>query len=186
MTRIIAGDLGGRRIAVPPRGTRPTTDRVREALFSRLDHQDAMHGARVLDLYAGSGALGLEAISRGASAATFVEAASSAARVIQANARDLGIGDRARVVKEKALPFLTRTTDEWDLVLLDPPYDIPLADLTAVLGALTPRLAADAVVVLEWTSRAPRLEWPRGLEVERERDYGETRVHWARWGSVEA
>ncbi|MDN4481331.1 16S rRNA (guanine(966)-N(2))-methyltransferase RsmD [Demequina muriae] len=186
MTRIIAGDLGGRRIAVPPRGTRPTTDRVREALFSRLDHQDALHGARVLDLFAGSGALGLEALSRGATSATFVEAAASAARVITANAKELATTDRARVVKERALPFLARTTDQWDLVLIDPPYDIAAEDLAAVLEALAPRLAADAVVVLEWTSRAPQLTWPPGLVIERERDYGETRLHWARWGSVES
>ncbi|MFW2513416.1 16S rRNA (guanine(966)-N(2))-methyltransferase RsmD [Demequina sp. SO4-13] len=186
MTRIIAGDLGGRRITVPPRGTRPTTDRVREALFSRLDHQDAIHGARALDLYAGSGALGLEALSRGAASATFVEAAGSAARVLQANARELGVGEKARVVKEKVLPFLTRSTDQWDLVLLDPPYDIAPSDLTAVLGALAPRLAADAVVVVEWASKALRVDWPVGLEIERERDYGQTRLHWARWGSVDA
>lgn len=186
MTRIIAGELGGRRIAVPPRGTRPTTDRVREALFSRLDHQDALHGARVLDVFAGSGALGLEALSRGAVDATFVEAAASAARVITSNARDLGLTAVTRVVKEKALPFLARSGDHWDLVLLDPPYDIAAEDLAAVLAALAPRLAADAVVVLEWTSRAPALTWPEGLVVERERDYGETRLHWARWGSVDS
>ncbi len=186
MTRIIAGDLGGRRIAVPPRGTRPTTDRVREALFSRLDHIEALRGARVLDVFAGSGALGLEALSRGAESATFVEAAGSAARVLQSNVRELVVDDRSRVVKEKALPFLTRATDEWDLVLLDPPYDIAGADLQAVLSALAPRLTADAVVVLEWSTRAPLLEWPAGLTVERERDYGETRLHWARWGSVDA
>ncbi|MFN3865823.1 MAG: 16S rRNA (guanine(966)-N(2))-methyltransferase RsmD [Demequina sp.] len=186
MTRIIAGDLGGRRIAVPPRGTRPTTDRVREAVFSRLEHQDAMRGARVLDLYAGSGALGLEALSRGATSATFVEAAGSAARVIATNARDLGVTDRSRVIKERALPFLTRSTDQWDLALLDPPYDIAGDDLAAVLSALAPRLAPDAVVVLEWATRAPVVSWPEGLDVERERDYGDTRVRWARWGSVEA
>lgn len=186
MTRIIAGDLGGRRISVPPRGTRPTTDRVREALFSRLDHQDVLRDARVLDVFAGSGALGLEALSRGARAATFVEAAGSAARVLQGNVRELAVSARVRVVKEKALPFLTRSLEEWDLVLLDPPYDIPAAHLAAVLGALAPRLADDAVVVLEWSTRAPALEWPAGLAVERERDYGETRLHWARWGSVGA
>lgn len=186
MTRIIAGDLGGRRLAVPPRGTRPTTDRVREALFSRLDHQDVLRGARVLDLYAGSGALGLETLSRGAQSATFVEAAASAARVLAANARDLGVADRSRVVKEKVLPFLTRATEDWDLVLLDPHYDIAGDDLAAVLAALAPRLAPDAVVVLEWSTRAPTISWPEGLSIERERDYGDTRVHWARWGSVDA
>lgn len=186
MTRIIAGELGGRRISVPPRGTRPTTDRVREALFSRLDHQDVLRDARVLDVFAGSGALGLEALSRGARSVTFVEAAGSAARVLQGNVRELAVGEHCRVVKERALPFLTRSADVWDLVLLDPPYDIPAADLTAVLNALAPRLAPDAVVVLEWSTRAPELGWPDGLTVERQRDYGDTRLHWARWGSVDA
>ena len=180
MTRIIAGELGGRRIAVPPRGTRPTTDRVREALFSRLDHQDALRGSRVIDLFAGSGALGIEALSRGADAATFVESGPQAARVITSNLRELGLGARGRVVRERALPYLTRSVDTWDLALLDPPYDIAAADLEAVLAALAPRLAPDSAVVLEWSTRAPAIAWPAGLEVERVKDYGETRLHWAR------
>lgn len=145
-----------------------------------------MRDARVVDLYAGSGALGLEALSRGAATATFVEAASSAARVITANARELGVADRARVVKEKALSFLARADEFWDLALVDPPYDISASDLQAVMTALAARLAPDAVVVLEWSTRAGDIEWPLGLEIERERDYGDTRVRWARWGSVES
>ncbi|WP_084038063.1 16S rRNA (guanine(966)-N(2))-methyltransferase RsmD [Demequina sp. NBRC 110053] len=179
MTRIIAGTLGGRRIAVPPRGTRPTTDRVREALFSRLDHDDALRGARVIDLFAGSGALGLEALSRGAAHATFVEAASPAARVLQRNARDLGLGAQAALVREKALSYLRRTSDSWDVALLDPPYDIARDDLAAVLAALAPRLAHGAPVVLEWSSRAGDAPWPAEIEPVREKDYGETRLHWA-------
>ena len=179
MTRIIAGDLGGRRIDVPARGTRPTSDRVREAMFSRLDHQDVLHDARVLDVYAGSGALGIESLSRGAREATLVEAASSAARVLQANVRTLGLGDTARVVKEKALNYLTRADHTWDLAFLDPPYDISREDLAAVLAALEPRLAPGATAVLEWTSRAGDAPWPTGIEVERHKDYGDTRLHWA-------
>ncbi|WP_084105335.1 16S rRNA (guanine(966)-N(2))-methyltransferase RsmD [Demequina sp. NBRC 110056] len=179
MTRIIAGDLGGRRIAVPPRGTRPTTDRVREALFSRLDHEDALRGARVVDVYAGSGALGLEALSRGAEHATFVESASAAARVLQGNIRDLGLGPRARLVREKALSGLGRATKVWDLAFLDPPYDIARDDLAAVLEALAPRLASGAPVVLEWSSRAGDAPWPADIEAVRSKDYGETRLHWA-------
>jgi len=178
VTRIIAGTLGGRRIAVPPRGTRPTTDRVREALFSRLDHEDALRDARVLDVYAGSGALGLEAVSRGAAHATFVESASSAARVLQGSIRDLGVGASTRVVREKALPYLVRATETWDLALLDPPYDIAREDLAAVLAALAPRLAPDAPVVLEWATRAGDAPWPDGIQALRHKDYGETRVHW--------
>lgn len=179
MTRIIAGELGGRRIDVPARGTRPTSDRVREAMFSRLDHQDVLEGARVLDLYAGSGALGIESLSRGASEATLVESASSAARVLQANVRTLGLGDRARVVKEKVLSYLTRVDQTWDVAFLDPPYDIARADLQAVLVALESRLAPGAAVVLEWTPRAGDAPWPAGIEADRHKDYGDTRLHWA-------
>ena len=179
MTRIIAGDLGGRRIAVPPKGTRPTTDRVREAVFSRLDHADAMRGARVADLFAGSGALGLEALSRGASAAVLVEAGSQAARVLQANVRDLGLAGRAAVVREKVRPYLERTDATWDLVFLDPPYDIARDDLTGVLAALVPHLAAGAAVVLEWSTRAGDAPWPAGIAPDRSRAYGETTVHYA-------
>ena len=184
MTRIIAGELGGRRIAVPPRGTRPTTDRVREALFSRLDHDDALRDARVLDAFAGSGALGLEALSRGAAHATFVESAAPAARVLQANARDLGVGERARVVKERALAYLTRATETWDVALLDPPYDIARDDLAQVLEALAPLLAPHATVVLEWSSRAGDAPWPAGIEAVRDKDYGETRLHWGERASA--
>lgn len=179
MTRIIAGDFGGRRIDVPARGTRPTSDRVREAMFSRLDHQDVLRGARALDLYAGSGALGLESLSRGAREATLVEAASSAARVLQGNVRTLKVGERAQVIKEKALTYLSRIDHTWDLAFVDPPYDIVRSDLEAVLAALVPRLAPGAIVVLEWTPRAGEAPWPEGIEALRHKDYGDTRLHWA-------
>lgn len=179
MTRIIAGELGGRRLAVPAKGTRPTTDRVREALFSRLDHEDALRDARVLDVFAGSGALGLEALSRGAAHATFVESAAAASRVLQGNVRDLEVAARAQVVRERALPYLTRASQTWDLALLDPPYDIARSDLEAVLAALAPRLAPGAPVVLEWATRAGDAPWPATLEPTRDKKYGETRLHWA-------
>ncbi|MDN4474142.1 16S rRNA (guanine(966)-N(2))-methyltransferase RsmD [Demequina zhanjiangensis] len=178
MTRIIAGELGGRRISVPTKGTRPTTDRVREAVFSRLDHAGDLHGARVLDLFAGSGALAFEALSRGASAATLVEAAAPAVRVIQANIADLRLKGRATSVKEKALPFLGRTEGTWDLALLDPPYDIARDDLAAVLKALAPRLSPEATVVLEWSTRAGEAPWPSGIEAVASKAYGETTVHY--------
>jgi len=179
MTRIIAGDLGGRRIQVPSSGTRPTTDRVREALFSRLESQNALYGARVIDLFAGSGALGFEALSRGAASATLVESAAPAARVIQANIRELGLGARARAVKERAAPFLRRTQETFTLALLDPPYDIPAADLAEVLEALAPRLAPGAAVVVEWTRRAPQPQWPATIAHTASKDYGETVLHYA-------
>ena len=152
MTRIISGDYGGRRIAVPATGTRPTTDRVREALFSQLEAANALKGAHVLDLFAGSGALGLEAMSRKAASVTFVESATRAARTIESNVLELGLGTRARVVKERALQFLRRTTEQFTLVFIDPPYDIARGDLAAVLDALGDELPADANVVVEFAT----------------------------------
>lgn len=181
MTRIIAGTLGGRRIAVPPKGTRPTSDRVREALFSRLDHANVLHGARVLDLFAGSGGLGLEALSRGAVQATFVEAGSPAARVLQANIRELGVEEQSVIVREKVQPFLQRggTAAPVDVVFADPPYDIAPREMTAMLAALESVLAPRATVIVEWSSRAPMPQWPDFLEPMTHKAYGETVLHYA-------
>ncbi|MBN2176815.1 MAG: 16S rRNA (guanine(966)-N(2))-methyltransferase RsmD [Demequinaceae bacterium] len=179
MTRIIAGSLRGRRIKVPTRGTRPTTDRVREAVFGRLDAQDTIRGARVLDAFAGSGALGIEALSRGAAQAVFVESSPAAARVIEANLRDLALGDRAQVVRTPVKAFLASGDGVFDLALLDPPYDLPAGELSATLATLGTRLAPSAVVVLEWSSRRRPPEWPEGLVPEDVRKYGETSVHYA-------
>ncbi|WP_061962469.1 16S rRNA (guanine(966)-N(2))-methyltransferase RsmD [Demequina flava] len=179
MTRIIAGEFGGRRLSVPPRGTRPTTDRVREALFSRLDHSDVLRDAVALDLYAGSGALGFEALSRGAASVTLVESAASAARVLQGNVRTLSVGTRARVVKEKAGSFVSRTAGSYDLVMIDPPYDLPPKEVEAVLSALPALLAPDATVVLESSTRAEAATWPAQLEIVAQKDYGETRLTYA-------
>jgi 16S rRNA (guanine966-N2)-methyltransferase len=182
MTRIIAGTLGGRRISVPPKGTRPTTDRVREALFSRLDHAGVLRGARVLDLYAGSGAFGLEALSRAAAHATFVESGAAAMRVIQGNIRELGVGTRANTVRERVQHYLERGTipEPFDVVFLDPPYEISPGDMTAALAAVVPRLADQATVVVEWSTHAPSPQWPRGLESTASKDYGETVLHYAK------
>jgi 16S rRNA (guanine966-N2)-methyltransferase len=181
MTRIIAGTLGGRRISVPAKGTRPTSDRVREALFSRLDHSGAIRGSRVLDLYSGSGALGIEALSRGAAHATLVESAPPAIRVIQSNLRELGLGTRADAVKERALPYLERGTiaEPFDLVFLDPPYDIGRGDLAEVLAALVPHLAEHAIVVVEWTTRTGAPDWPPALSRSATKEYGDTVLHYA-------
>lgn len=179
MTRIIAGEFGGRSLAVPKSGTRPTTDRVREAVFSRLDHASSVRGVSVVDLFAGSGALGFEALSRGASHATFVESALPAVRVIEQNIRTLGAGTRAEVVRERAAAYLTRTQDTYGLALIDPPYDLPPGDLLAVLEALVPRLEVGASVVLEAARRSGSPEWPRGLEVVQTKQYGDTTVSFA-------
>jgi 16S rRNA (guanine966-N2)-methyltransferase len=179
MTRIIAGEFGGRKIGVPKVGTRPTTDRVREAIFSRLDHADALRGAHVIDLYAGSGALGLESLSRGAAESTFVESATPAVRVVEANVKEFGLGTRAAVVRERVVPFLERTGKVFTLAFLDPPYDIADGDLSAALTALAPRLEPGTPVVLEVSSRKRMPEWPHGLQVVQSKVYGETTVHFA-------
>jgi 16S rRNA (guanine966-N2)-methyltransferase len=179
MTRIIAGEFGGRRIAVPPAGTRPTTDRVREALFSKLESANALKDANALDLFAGSGALGLEAMSRGAAAATFVESSPAAARVIQSNIKELGLGPNARVVKERALQYVRRTHDQFNLVFLDPPYDIATADLGAVLDALGEALPPEANLVLEFSRRGPLPGWPATIAPVSSKDYGDTVLHFA-------
>ena len=181
MTRIIAGTVGGRTLRTPPgSGTRPTSDRVREALFSALDARGAVAGARVLDLYAGSGALGLEAMSRGARSAVLVESDRRAAATCTRNAGDLGLG-RVRVLASTVTSALAAdpAPDEVaDLALLDPPYDVGEDDLAAVLGRLADAwLAEDALVVVERSSRSPEPTWPPGLErLGKPRRYGETTV----------
>ncbi|MGF0117374.1 16S rRNA (guanine(966)-N(2))-methyltransferase RsmD [Promicromonospora sp. Marseille-Q5078] len=182
MTRIVAGRFGGRTLQVPPKGTRPTSDRVREAIFSRLDHLDVLDGARVLDLYAGSGALGLEAASRGAADVVLVDANRRAADVARGNVATLGLQREARVVADSAERFAAGAAGRgFGVVFLDPPYDLAEDALTAVLGHLTAPgvLAADAVVVVERSTRSPEPAWPAGLAAFARKDYGETAVHYA-------
>jgi 16S rRNA (guanine966-N2)-methyltransferase len=173
--RIVAGRLGGRRIAAPPgRGTRPTSERVREALFSILG---PLAGERVLDLFAGSGALGIEALSRGASDAVFVDRDPRAAATIRANLEALGLD--ARVVATDARTALRdarERADAYDLVFLDPPYRQATALAADLAEALRPVLAPAARVVSESDRRAP-LEL--ALPLTDERRYGDTliRIH---------
>jgi len=175
----VAGTAGGRTLRVPPTGTRPTSDRVREALFSRLEHLGAVGDARVLDLYAGSGALGIEAASRGAAAVTLVDSARTAADVCRRNVAALGLTGVA-VVAQRAERFVALpVAAAWDLVLVDPPYELSEDDLAAVLAGLVPALAEGAVVVVERSSRTPEPAWPAGLERTDRRAYGETVVWFA-------
>lgn len=184
MTRIISGAAGGRRIQTPAgSGTRPTSDRVREALFSRLEHLDVLTGARVLDLYAGSGALGLEAASRGAASVLLVESDRGAAAVARGNAAVVargGVVVRTDSV-ERTLVAGPPSDGVMDLVLVDPPYDLPEDDLADVLRLLVLHgwLARGALVVVERSSRTPEPRWAEGLEASGERRYGETRVWFA-------
>lgn len=178
MTRVVAGSAGGRTLAVPPRGTRPTSERVREALFSRLEHLDAVEDARVLDGYAGSGALGLEAASRGAAHVVLVEWGKAAAEVCRRNVAALGLRDRVDVVRERVEAYVARpVATPWDLVLLDPPYDVPDATLSEVLAALVPALTVESVVVVERSTRSAAPPWPAGMHGFDTRTYGETAVH---------
>lgn len=183
MTRIIAGAARGARLEVPGSGTRPTSDRVRESLFGALESADAVDGARVLDLYAGSGALGLEALSRGAAAADLVERGRAAAGIIRRNVATVakaGGGAAARVHESAVQSFLSRTSGPFDLVFSDPPYDLDDAAMTADLVALAPLLAPDALVVVERARRASTPDFAAaGLELIRQRSYGDTTLWWA-------
>ncbi|MCU1588864.1 MAG: methyltransferase [Frankiales bacterium] len=171
MTRIIAGEARGRRLQVPIGDvTRPTSDRAREGLFSSLQSLGDVDGARVLDLFAGSGALGLEALSRGAVSATFVEDDPAALNAIRDNVATVNLPG-AHVVPMKAEVFLAAAPEpRYDVAFLDPPYDV---DVVPVLAALVPWLAPDAVVAVERGTRGPELAWPDGLRAERSRRYGE-------------
>ncbi len=184
VTRIIAGYAGSLQLAVPRFGTRPTSDRVREAIFSALEARGVLDGARVLDLYAGSGALGLEAASRGASGVTLVEKAAAASRIVHDNAgRVRGAAPRdARpeitVSSQPVQSFLGGSLGTWDVVFLDPPYELGGPELVHNLEALVPRLAPDAVVVVERSARDRTPQWPDGLALDRRKDYGDTALYW--------
>jgi len=177
MTRIIAGAAGGRRLLTPSgAGTRPTSDRVREALFGRLEHLDAITGSHVVDLYAGSGALGLEAVSRGAASALLVESDRKAAATITRNIEHLRlVGARVRTATVESVVGAPLTPAA-DLVFADPPYAVEDETLAAVLTALVEHgsLASSAVLVVERSSRSAEPVWPPGVELIGPRRYGET------------
>ena len=179
MTRIVAGAAGGRRLEVPPSGTRPTSDRVREALFSALEAAVGLDGARVLDLYAGSGALGLEALSRGAGLATFVESDRRAGEILRRNAKGLGLpGADVRLGTVQSV-LATTPGDRYDLIFVDPPYALGEPELAEVLAALRSWAAEDATLIVERSTRSEDPRWPEGIEPTRSRKYGETTLHWA-------
>lgn len=166
---------------MPARGTRPTTDRVRESLFNVLAAHVDLAGISVLDLYAGSGALGLEALSRGAASALFVESDARAAAVISANIATLGLPG-ATVRRDAVSAVLAGGTDRpVDLVLADPPYDVDAAEVQAVLAALVSGgwAVGGTIAVVERGSTSPALTWPDGWRRWRERRYGDTRLELA-------
>jgi 16S rRNA (guanine966-N2)-methyltransferase len=183
MTRVIAGEAGGRRLAVPAgRDTRPTSDRAREGLFGTiLSVAGPLTGKRVLDLYAGSGAVGLEALSRGAGHVLLVESGRQAAAVIKANIEAIGLPGAVLAV-DRVERILAAGPDghagqgsRYDVVFADPPYAVPDAEITTLLTDLAgrPWLGQDALVIVERATRSGPFNWPAGYRPERSRRYGE-------------
>ena len=177
MTRIVGGVAGGRHLIVPPKGTRPTTDRVRESVFNVLAARMDFDGLRVLDLYAGSGALGLEALSRGAASVLFIENDRRAADVITRNIATVALPG-ATVRRGTVASVLFGSATPMDLVFADPPYDVPGSTLEEMLASLHSNgwLAPGAVVVVERAASSPSLTWPEDWTVWPERRYGDTRI----------
>ena len=179
----MSGFAGSLTLKVPKSGTRPTSDQVREAMFSALEARDAIDGAQVLDLYAGSGALGLEAASRGAVEVVLVERAAPAAAVCRENARAVQKAAPGKllvtVAPRSVQSYLDSAVGTFDLVFLDPPYDLPEGELSSNLAALPRVLSEHALVVVERSTRSPEPTWPEGLTPLRSKKYGETTVWWA-------
>lgn len=183
MTRIIAGACRGRRLTVPRgRDVRPTSDRVREAMFSTIESEfGPLSGSRVVDLFAGSGALGLEALSRGAAHALLVESDPRAIRAIRTNVEALGLPGAQVVQASVERALATPAAQPYDVALADPPYGMPDGDLADVLSRLSMGwLDDDALVVLERPARAVPLVWPAGLTSVKHRRYGETMLWYGR------
>ncbi|MDT0547304.1 MULTISPECIES: 16S rRNA (guanine(966)-N(2))-methyltransferase RsmD [Streptomyces] len=190
MTRVIAGAAGGRRLAVPPgNGTRPTSDRAREGLFSTWESLlGSLRGARVLDLYGGSGAVGLEALSRGAEHVLLVESDARAARTIRANIRALDLpGAELRTGRaEQTIAGPVPSTGPYDVVFLDPPYAVADDELREILLTLAGNgwLAPDALATVERSTRGGDFGWPAGFEGLRARRYGEGTLWYGRAAST--
>jgi 16S rRNA (guanine966-N2)-methyltransferase len=182
MTRLIAGSAGGRRLKVPASGVRPTGDRAREGLFNSLGSLLDLDGARVLDLYAGSGALGLEALSRGAAEVVFVESGPRVLPVLRANVASVGLPGGRVVAGSVPTVVAGPAPARFDLVLADPPYATPVEEVLGVLQGLVAGrwLADDAVVVVERSSREEPWEWPTPLAGLRDRRYGEALLRYGR------
>ena len=181
MSRIISGLAGSIRLSPAPSGTRPTSDRVKESLFASLETKDAIDSTDVLDLFAGSGALGLEALSRGARSLTAVEAARPALNVCLKNAASVGSALSAAGVRppmeiklSDAIAYLAGTTKEFDLVFADPPYDKDLS--TKLLSLVEPVLRPKGRFVLELSSKSDSPQPEGTLELESEKTYGDTKV----------
>ena len=186
MTRIIAGIAGSLKLASPAKSTRPTSDRIRESIFSRLEARDALDGATVLDLYAGTGALALEAGSRGARTVRLVERDGKAAAVCVTNLKLVakalekeGEELDGKVVNKSVHAFLDGASElKFDLVFIDPPYEISNDEIVANLNELQKHLGKDATIVVERSSRDAQPEFPADFELEDTKSYGDTTVYW--------
>ena len=179
MTRIIGGVLGSLRLKGPAKSTRPTSDRVKESVFSILEARGAIQDARVLDLFAGTGALGLEAASRGATSVTLVERDPAAAKVCEENLKQVmegltksDLNSDLRLVRCDAKSYLKKC-EQTDLVFVDPPYGMPESEVLASLESL--RLSQDGVVVLERSAKVQNSN-PAGFSLDQEKTYGDTKV----------
>ena len=178
MARIVAGSAKGRILKIPASHTRPTSERVREALFSRLEHMGYIDGCSILDLYAGSGAFALEALSRGAAYAECVDSQKQAARIIEQNARACSLNVHiacSTVAKRLANP----PSQLFDVVFLDPPYDMPDEEIAEALRALPVHMAEDGIALVERSKRSPEPEWGAGFALLDERTWGDTCVWFA-------
>jgi 16S rRNA (guanine966-N2)-methyltransferase len=194
VARVIAGEAGGRRLAVPAgRDTRPTSDRAREGLFATIVSMvGSLSGMRVLDLYAGSGAVGLEALSRGAGHVLLVESGARASRVIRENIEAIGlpgaelVTDRVERVLARGPAHPAEGSGRYDIVFADPPYALAGEEVSAMLTVLADRgwLAPGALVIVERATRSGPLRWPAGIAADRARRYGEATFWYARgvWG----
>ena len=186
MTRIIGGIAGSRQLVSPAKATRPTSDRIRESIFNRLSARGLIDGAIVLDLYAGTGALALEAISRGAKSCVMVEKDGKAAAVCNQNAQMIQkalekegfFESLSKVIHKPVSMFLKSDDAEYDIVFIDPPYEVSNEDVIANLTELVNRLSSKAVIMLERSSRSDALQLPEELQLDEEKNYGDTNVFW--------
>jgi 16S rRNA (guanine966-N2)-methyltransferase len=181
--RIVAGSARGRSLVAPASVTRPTSDRAREGIFSTLEHLlGTLYQKRVLDLYAGTGAMGLEAASRGASEVDLIESDSRATEVCRKNAANLGLVG-VKVYPMTVEKWLTSVTPDaaYDLVVLDPPYETSNEIVVATLTDLLAHgwLVQDAVIAVERSAKSAAFDWPEGLKAVRERQYGPALVRYA-------